>query len=1314
MGFYGNITNVNKTQFTFDKIYSSRYLMESRISSDSVYLGRYVLVEYDLEFDQTQDTFVTALAAKDSQTSGKSWYILYNDVNMTVPFKLGTTPSSIDPMKAEEANSVLLKQVVKLATSIPENETQAPNYDYYSCVDVDVNGNALFEKILVDISISNTKTPYAYNYALDISRYGNSRGYDSTVWQKVYVNENGKTKEKWVMIAELNSVVPTFDISADAPSIVPITPHFDANSTNVYYKLHWQPQWGLKVKGRTEAESNKTDDKNIYPSDENVKYQYQIYDPITETTSDTITEDYAGAIYYNKAGFEKDYITYAKQAHLNDTTNYYNDNKEVPDVVSILPTGYSGNNYNVHGELRQEQQVDTQEMKVILPSIGNTIAEIWDIIYGNEELNQGRNRNLDISWDSTEGHRLVNENENIEGYTFDKKSVETIAGCINSVHDLMGMIIRTSDDYSTINDWVESENSKQEIYFDGSKFYRVKSTYSFTTYDGAVEESTEQLYVKENNSEYNFPIGSEWNMNVTTIPSGVVLGTRKLTDSPEELEGFARSMNTMHGALLRVLQSLEGNNALDRDITNLQGAINTIDDIIAKFYELIPQQFTIINEYGQIQSADWTTEQKFDWTNIGTVKTGGEASSEDRWIYVNVNDGVDNPLITIEHRFTPVADTTTQANKNKNRDGSDVNTGSGLNKGAGNTLRLYTPIVDSMGHVVGKNTETVALPYGYKFLETNGLVEETRDIYTTIQSGSDTIIETDSKNNAFTNQAEANSVQDNLALNSYNKWIQIKVSDDKVEFAHEIHGIDETIRSTDLNDGTNEISLQDIVFDDAGHIIESHKHTYELPYGYKTFTSNGISSNVIDIDPSGSTQTTASNTQDSIAFDTYNKWIQIEITDDKLEIAHEVHDIETVQKEKTDLNNGTNSIVIQDTKYDEAGHLTHNQAHEYELPYGFKTINTNGVGSNSGNMSTNTTAIVADNTQDTFSIDSYNKWIRIANDSENDRITIAHETHNISTSTPSTNFNNVGSFTTQDLTFDAAGHVESNNTHTYTLPNNFKTITVENTQVIPNTYNDDFKIGANNRWVELIGSDASNSMSIGHADADTTNNTTTTSSTSNPGFGGSFDIPVISYDSKGHISKVTTTIINMPIGSETGYSAPENVDGKVITSVYYNKNTGAFTHYSDDVGNRLLTGYSKGNNGETLVATDSINIALSKLENQVSNEITNRENAINKEVEDRNTAITDAINSLDVNDSAVANQYVSSVSEENGKIKISRETLPDYSNKYDNSNTFTYDTTGTVDDTAAKTIEWLFAKVASLEARIAQLESPAEEENPTV
>jgi hypothetical protein len=51
------------------------------------------------------------------------------------------------------------------------------------------------------------------------------------------------------MVAELNTVVPTFDLVGDAPTITPLYPHFDGDSTNVYYKLHWQPQWGMRVKG---------------------------------------------------------------------------------------------------------------------------------------------------------------------------------------------------------------------------------------------------------------------------------------------------------------------------------------------------------------------------------------------------------------------------------------------------------------------------------------------------------------------------------------------------------------------------------------------------------------------------------------------------------------------------------------------------------------------------------------------------------------------------------------------------------------------------------------------------------------------------------------------------------------------------------------------------------------------------------------------------------------------------------------------------------------------------------------------------------
>lgn len=47
MGFYGNITNTNRTQFTFDRIYANRRSMDDAASSDGVFVGRYVLVDYD-------------------------------------------------------------------------------------------------------------------------------------------------------------------------------------------------------------------------------------------------------------------------------------------------------------------------------------------------------------------------------------------------------------------------------------------------------------------------------------------------------------------------------------------------------------------------------------------------------------------------------------------------------------------------------------------------------------------------------------------------------------------------------------------------------------------------------------------------------------------------------------------------------------------------------------------------------------------------------------------------------------------------------------------------------------------------------------------------------------------------------------------------------------------------------------------------------------------------------------------------------------------------------------------------------------------
>ena len=47
MGFYGNITNTSNTTFSFDRIYPNRLAMDTNANNDGIFIGRYVLVEYE-------------------------------------------------------------------------------------------------------------------------------------------------------------------------------------------------------------------------------------------------------------------------------------------------------------------------------------------------------------------------------------------------------------------------------------------------------------------------------------------------------------------------------------------------------------------------------------------------------------------------------------------------------------------------------------------------------------------------------------------------------------------------------------------------------------------------------------------------------------------------------------------------------------------------------------------------------------------------------------------------------------------------------------------------------------------------------------------------------------------------------------------------------------------------------------------------------------------------------------------------------------------------------------------------------------------
>ena len=234
MGFYGNITNTSKTQFQFDKTFPNRTVMDRFIDNDGIFIGRFVLIEYDKQL--TADWCSTAYLISDEygvkhffgapDLSADSEF-LYGDGNITLG-KYIRVPGSFndvngnrvvynldDPANEKDILFLIVETEGRLVPPNVENKTETSQKDFYN-----------------------------ENYNIDLNTYGGGRGYDSTVWQKVF--KDGI--ERYVMVAELNSEVPSFAVSADAPTLSPVAPHFDADSTNVFYRVHWQPSWGLRVK----------------------------------------------------------------------------------------------------------------------------------------------------------------------------------------------------------------------------------------------------------------------------------------------------------------------------------------------------------------------------------------------------------------------------------------------------------------------------------------------------------------------------------------------------------------------------------------------------------------------------------------------------------------------------------------------------------------------------------------------------------------------------------------------------------------------------------------------------------------------------------------------------------------------------------------------------------------------------------------------------------------------------------------------------------------------------------------------------------
>lgn len=1117
MGFYGNITNTSKTTFQFDKVYPNRLSMDANVNNDGIFIGRYVLVEYD------QDAAYPIIYTEDGVN-------FYSSPNITEEMSRIKFKSGKRPVSETQSEDVFYLGEIGQVQDIeynPDKTIKSIEINFYQCSnnEDDQDGVDAIFSLLTKTSSNNT---YINNFAIDEAYESwneKFKGYDSTVWVKTTINTDDGLITKYVNIADLNSVVPTFDIAADAPTMTPITPHFDADSTNVYYKLHAQPQWGFRIAkadGNTETQ---------YTSDADTQWTKIDYNTSTDETSTLYASGVDGnkvpiwegdsnstlpaAIFYNARAFEKQIGETSIDKHSQDITE---------DKIEIT-SGKSGNQYNLHNGGQGPSkgvQDDTQELTIHLPSIGNMMSDAWDIIHGPNR-----------------------------------------------------------DDART------DENSSLQGRLDS--FEEIKKN---------------QIPVKR-------------------MSDGTLVGSKI-------------------------------NNAKNYTLPENKDILSA-DNIPDKYKGDDPWIETLIN----------TESLK------GGQKLGENGVPEGEY------DQSDNSGISIRHTFHKVKDSSTSLDKNtgKFEDTSIADEEllqenklpiTNRSTSANDTIKLYTPYVDAAGHVVGKNIETITLPYGYKTITTNGLAndEVSNDL-----------------DNSIGRKTEASKTQDSFAINTKNKWLQIEITEDKVELAHEIHDIPNNLDNAstkDKDDNLNKrddntknlINIPDFTQDNAGHITSISNHIYTLPYGYKTIAvNNSTAATAAPVSTDGKTQM-ADNTQDTIQFNASNKWIKLEAeTEDTIKFGHILSPI--APNEAQELNK--NSILHQSSDYniasfgdsfnilnfttDNAGHIIAVSEDTITIPKGRldDTISTNASNVLTSIGFESSTGIITTTHENvgTLKLTGYNN-----NTADNFKIQ-ATDTINSAFATTQNYINDLNlksSKTDTDWIVDVKqvnGQISVERAGTNSLKLNNYDAQGQGTDRVANE--DIINIAIAKLQNQIIAEENARAAAINALDVtDTIDNTQYVSGVSEA-------------DGKITVSRGGTNTLQISNYNSDSTDSKKIYDGNTIN--------GAFKKLEDRImaeennrKNAIDTLY--GNNGEKIAETfDTIKEIADFLEQDADNgvqsgveTIINRIGSLETKVGNSsvNDQISSEINKLNKTDSAVNNQYVSAVSESNGIITVTRADLPTY------------------------------------------------------
>lgn len=1296
--FYHNIGgNTSASNFNITRIYPNKEELLLNASTDGIYPGSYVLVDYDKDYnpavydstsekwsfdpsfayklgweteadDYYEPTSEHYLLLSTNPNTGQEIYYLYSDdiiEEVDDPFYGSST----------KALKITKDTVIYVEHYTGESGKSAYHYDFYRCIGKAtsiIDGEnprpeyAEFKKLEENEWSFNQETgivktgldAYTENYQKDKAAYGNiGRGYDGTVWQKAII----KGSQSYVQIAELNSAVPTFSFNLVKPEEDGMSPYVDYNiSSNMYYEMYDSPHWGFRVKDANYINTRTTDSTN-YPH---------------EDGSDL-------AIYWNEKGFNPAIIGEDKE----NTTNF----------IKVDSTGISGRKYGrVSDPDNQTTGEDIQELSIILPDLGNTISNIWDIVYGNEEVNKykwnlnkdlslggiydtayNKQRITDIGWHNaneseaqkTKGLRLVNTTGE-PGYPYshldalDDESknpvqTQTLAGCINSIHDLMGMIIynpssdpETGDEIPTSvdrNDAAALEQFRQKwaelssdyIYYLGGEYYRrgvavaLNENYDpnnlwteveVTEYDPNIKYFYKDLtnYIRIIPDEGKVPDNNIACYKFIDEPNDMKL----IEDLGSEFKGNIYSYREDYDSSWNVepYQEIKG-----RDYYYV---VFSFDNLVfwkpGIYYtkknpdgEIITSNLQVSNQ--PIPSENTVYYYPYQYNNynpsIGRYEeiTGYVGINSSEFTVFNPSDSFKYYSQVSEHKFVPISYSNVQDYMWKAPDNFDQK----------------EQIRYKMSYAI-INEEESQLAHPIKFYHANEYYyksDENSDVYDYLK---------DTSNTKQAGRIYYDLIREPIAVGKF--YEPYKFYDHEHNLHYTGYDSSETyyeeqklyvIESGILEDGNgnpvgngrlykvgSEWGIDDGQPKTPEHLLQEYgvkcgvKELYYEPFKLQGFARNlnTIHGMLLRIDAligdsnnndkylngklirdTNTLQGCINQLNDYIdLFDTIIKpdhimmadktgkygtaeiasdpWILLDTSGQtelrlnpdtneyedvyigpQLEITHKSAVIDTSAATAIDLNTtGSDTVNLLVTDFDAKGHATAKKVQTVTLPFGFKKLKSSAQSEDDAAWSTAAQStditIEADNTQDELTFTVGNKWLRVSTDTINDKLTLAHETHQKTTSDTQQNLSDESGITTFNVynyTFDAAGHIDNEDTKTITMPASYGKIAGDSGNTTATATLDTLNILGTDNWIQTAVT--ADQVSITHEAPVAV--TPTAKSNDTPQFGSTFTIEDLSFDTKGHKNGLGTHTVTIPQLNLATATLSPNSDSNVLVKI---------------------------------------------------------------------------------------------------------------------------------------------------------------------